>query len=84
MEVEIWIYRGLIGFIIMVLWYVIRRWATKIDEKFDQLIHAVENMGIKNETQNGEIKMLQKVQNTQDTRLNDHSKRIREVERKVK
>ena len=83
MEVEIWIYRGLIGFIIVILWYVIRQWAGKIDEKFDKLIEAVEKMGLKNETQNGEIKLLSNVQKTHDDRLNDHAKRIREVERKV-
>jgi hypothetical protein len=80
MEFEIWIYRGLIGFILMVIWYFIKRWSVKIDQKFDELIKAVNQVGLKNETQNGQIEILNRVQATHETRLNDHAKRLRNVE----
>lgn len=80
MEFEIWIYRGLIGFVIMVLWYFIRRWSVKIDQKFDKIIDAVNKVGLRNEEQNGQIEILNRVQATHEKRLNDHSERLRNIE----
>ena len=84
MDFEIWIYRGLIGFVLMVLWYFIRRWSVKIDLKFDKLIDAVNQVGLKNEEQNGDLKLLKSRVDTHNDRLNSHSKSIRELEIKIK
>ena len=84
MEFEIWIYRIMLSVLGVILWYVLRQWYKKVDTKFDRLIRVVEKIGINNERQNGDIRILSMRQQEHQTRLNNHSERIRKVELKTK
>ena len=80
MSFEIWIYRGLIGLLLLVLWWVIRSAWNQLNEKFDKLIEAVERANVENIKQTKDIENLEKRVDTHDERLNDHSKRILKIE----
>lgn len=80
MDFEIWVYRGLIGLLLIILWFVVQRFTKKIDEKFDELIAAVHDLSKSSALQNSEIRHIERKAEAHDTRLNDHSKRIRKLE----
>lgn len=79
-EFEVWIYRALIAGFFVVVFYLFKQWSTKIDRKFDQLIEAINNLRIDTARQNSEIFNVTKRIDSHDTRLGDHSKRIRTIE----
>jgi membrane protein implicated in regulation of membrane protease activity len=79
-EFEIWVYRGLITALIIVLYYLFQRWIRRIDQRFDELIKAVQKQNEQAIRQSGEILNLTKRVDTCCKRLDDHSKRIRMIE----
>ena len=64
----------------MVSWYFIRIWAKRIEEKFDQVIQTLQDMGLKNKEQTMLIQNLMDNKKSVSDRLSDHSKRIRNIE----
>lgn len=79
-EVQNWILFGVTGLLLTIVWFSLRRWVVRIDKKFDELIRAVNDLIISNEKQNVEILNITKRVDCHDKRLNDHSKRIRNIE----
>jgi len=79
-ETQVWILTALAGFLMMAGWWSVRTWIQKIDKKFDQLIEAVQKQSEANIKQSGEINSLSKRVDTSETRLNDHSNRIKNLE----
>lgn len=84
---EVWAYRGLIALLLVVLWYVVRKFTSNISFKFNQitekidvLIEAIRGLGETNVAHEERIKSIQKSVDDHTKRLNDHSKRIREIE----
>lgn len=77
MEFEIWIYRALIGIALVILWWIVQRWANQISTKLDDLIAAMNIVAQKNIEQEVRIGMLEK-------RVSDHSIRIRQLEKLIK
>lgn len=77
---EIWMYRGIIAVLLMISWYFIRVWAKRIEEKFDTVIKTLQDMGLKNKEQTMLIQNLMDNKKSVGNRLNDHSKRIRNLE----
>ncbi len=80
MEFEIWVYRGLVGVFLAVLYFLFQKWVKRIDSKFDTLIEAVQEQSKEAVRQSGEISNLTKRVDSNDKRLYDHSKRLRTIE----
>ncbi len=72
---EIWIYRSIIGLLLAVVWWVIKKWTSNIIIKFDLLIDEVKKLSEKNAVQDNRMSTL-------EGRTNDHAERIRELERR--
>ena len=83
MEVQIWVLSGLVTLLLIVVWFSVRNWVKRIDVKFDALIKAVQSQTVANVKQAGEINGLTKRIDVGETRLDDHSKRIRKIEIKT-
>lgn len=79
-EFEIWVYRGLIAALIILLYYLFQRWIRRIDGKFDELIKAVQRQNEQAIRQSGEINNLTKRVDSNCERLDDHAKRLRSME----
>jgi hypothetical protein len=80
MGFEIWLYRGIIGILLIVVWQVARNGWKGINEKFDELIAAVQERQIDDVKQSKDIQVLEKRVDKHENRLNDHSKRIQKIE----
>ncbi len=79
-EFETWVYRGLIvGLFALVAWAV-KGFATKITDKLDELIEAMNALSGKNIAHDGQIKQVVDQQADHAKRLNDHGGRIRTLE----
>ena len=63
-----------------VIWWTFRSWANRIDAKFDMLIKSIQDLGVKDAKQDEQLGQIREHQRTHDTRLNDHSERIRNIE----
>jgi len=79
-DIQVWILTGLVGSLLILGWWSARNWITTISEKIDQLITAVQKQSESNIKQAVEINNLTKRVDTADNRLNDHSKRIKNIE----
>ena len=72
-EFEIWLYRGLIAGLVMIVGYGIKVFATRVTDRLDKLIEAMN-------THEGRIKQIVEQQADHSKRLNDHGGRIRTLE----
>jgi hypothetical protein len=72
-EFEIWLYRGLIAALVMIVGYVVKVFATRVTDRLDKLIEAMN-------THEGRIKQIVEQQSDHSKRLNDHGGRIRSLE----
>lgn len=79
-EFELWLYRGLIAVLILIVAWAARMFASKVFDKFDKLIVAVQSLTGQLITHEGQIKQICDRQTDHSARLNDHSKRIRGIE----
>jgi|GEM_PF-1830637 len=80
---ELWFYRGLVAILVIVVWWAIRRFATQVTTKLDQLIAAIQELSGKNIEHTERLNQLTQQQTDHTSRLNDHSKRIRNLELKT-
>lgn len=76
----LYVITGIITISATVIWWTIRSWTNRIDAKFDMLIKSVQSLGVKDAKQDEQLGHIRNHQNTQDSRLNDHAKRIRTIE----
>jgi hypothetical protein len=72
-EFEIWLYRGLIAALVMIVGYVVKVFATRVTDRLDKLIDAMN-------THEGRISQIVQTQEDHSKRLNDHGGRIRTLE----
>ena len=79
-EFEIWIYRGLIAALFLIVGWVVKLFATKVFDKFDELIQAVNALSSQYAAHEGQIKQVVDLQADHSNRLNDHGGRIRTLE----
>ena len=79
-DFEIWVYRGLIAALVVVIGWVIKGFATKVTNKLDELIEAMNGLAGKYIAHEGQIKQVIDQQTDHSARLNDHGGRIRTLE----
>ncbi|MFK5855382.1 MAG: hypothetical protein QM503_04560 [Bacteroidota bacterium] len=82
-EAQNWILTGLVGFMLMAGWWSARSWIQTVTNKIDQLIMAVQKQSESNVRQSSEINNISKRIDTSEVRLNDHSKRLNNIEIKI-
>ena len=73
---EIWLYRIIISVLAVVLWYSIQR----LVRKFDELIRSINELTQQSGQQQEQIKGIHNNILDHTTRLNDHGKRLRQLE----
>lgn len=80
MEVKIWVLTGLVSFLVTLFiaafWFLVR----SINNRLDKLIDQNEVTGKELTRQNGEISSIKRDVYNNRERLNDHAKRLREIE----
>lgn len=81
-EFEIWVYRGIIALLLIVIWWGLTNFSKKIDDNFKSLIGAVKEQSESLIRQEAEVSDLGKRVETNEKQLNDHSTRIRQIENK--
>ncbi len=79
-EFEIWLYRSLIILLLVIIWFVVKSFSVSITKKIDELINSINELTKEMATQRGEITQLTNGQHDHSNRLNDHGKRIRQLE----
>jgi len=77
-DFEIWLYRGAITILLVILWYMAKRLLVELKEIKDAITKLSEN-GIRYE---GSINLIRNQLVQQGKRINDHAERLREIERK--
>jgi hypothetical protein len=77
-EFEIWTYRSVIGALLVVIWY----FAKGILGQLKEMNITLRSLNDKGLVHDGKIELVQGQVNTHETRLNDHSIKIRGIERK--
>ena len=81
-EFEIWVYRLVIVALGIVIWWVIQ-WAVKrVTSKLDELIESITELTSTSKLQQEQITNISKLISDQNGRLNDHGKRLRNLELK--
>ena len=77
-DFELWVYRGAIVILLIILWYLFKGILKELKaiKGFLQALQLVQTR------QDEKFKAVTDRMNTQDTRLNDHAERIRKIERK--
>lgn len=75
-DFEIWIYRVVISVLAIVLWFGIQR----LIRKFDELIKSINELTAQSGQQQEQIKGIHNTIFDHNTRLNDHGKRLRQLE----
>lgn len=79
-DFEIWAYRIVIAALGGVLWWVIT-WAVKrVSSKLDEVIDSIKELTTASKTQQEQINNQNRSISAQNDRLNDHAKRIRNLE----
>lgn len=80
MEVKIWVLTGLVSFLVTLFiaafWFLVR----SINNRLDKLIDQNEVTGKELTRQNGEISQIKREVSNNRERLNDHAKRLRDIE----
>ena len=77
-EFETWLYRGIIGLALVVIWYFLRRLLTEIQE----MNANIKLIGEKGLIHDGKLELVDNKVTQHESRLNDHTLRLRNVERK--
>lgn len=75
-EFEIWVYRLLIGAMAIVIWFAIQR----LIKKFDELINSINTLTETSKVQQSQILGIYNQLKDHTGRMNDHAKRIRNIE----
>ena len=78
MEFETWLYRGIIGIALFIIWYFLNRLLVEIKE-MNVNIKSISDKGI---IHDGKLELVESEVKQHTERLKDHSARIRTVERK--
>jgi len=79
---ELWFYRGALAVFFAILYFLFQKWIGRIDKRFDELIEAVNDISKSLVRQSVEIGNLTKRVDSNDKRLYDHSRRLRNMENK--
>ena len=77
-DFEIWVYRGAILILLAILWYLAKGVLIQLKE-INRNLNNVSDQGIRHDEQ---LKQSNSRIDSHENRLNDHAKRIREVEHK--
>ena len=77
-EFEAWIYRGVIAALLSVIWYFAKRVLVELKE----MNANIKSIGDKGLIHDGKLALIEKEVDSHYCRLNEHSKKIREVERR--
>lgn len=80
---EIWAYRSIILLLIAIVGWTVRTYATKVTDKLDALITAINDLSSKYVGHDERIKAESQRIDEHGKRLDDHSKRLRCVENKI-
>jgi len=75
-DFEIWIYRLIIAALAVVVWYAVQR----LIKKFDELIDSINKLKETYAAQEAKINGVNVQLKDHTDRLNDHGKRIRQIE----
>jgi hypothetical protein len=77
-EFETWLYRGIIAVALIVIWYFLSRLLTEIQE----MNANIKLIGEKGLVHDGKLELVDNKVTQHESRLNDHTNRLRCVERK--
>lgn len=75
---ETWAYRAIIAAALVVIWYFAQRVLNELKE-MNSNIKTLSDKGIQHD---GKLELVQSKVETHENRLNEHSKRLRDVEKK--
>ena len=76
-DFETWAYRAIIGAALVVIWYFAQRVLNELKE-MNMNIKGLSDKGIQHD---GKLELVQSKVQTHEDRINDHSKRIRDIEK---
>jgi hypothetical protein len=79
---ELWIYRGLIAILLVIVWYVVKKFTAGILTKIDIVIQKLSDLALSNNTHEERITNLIEADKQFAKRLDDHAIRIRKIETK--
>lgn len=79
-EFKVWVLSGIVAILLGVLGWIIRVAAKAIINRLDEMIKQNEAFGRTLVWQNGEISSLKSRVGVNERRINDHAKRLRDVE----
>jgi peptidoglycan hydrolase CwlO-like protein len=82
-NIAIWILSLVVGAFGVILWFSIRTWIEKINEKISEIMAELKVVGNKNVGFEKDISRLDKMAESHDKRMHDYSERIRDIEQKV-
>ncbi len=84
-----WFIPGSISLLLVIVWYAVREWIkgvksgfTKIFEKFDELIHAIDKIDMLSQIQNERISNLSTQIDKHEKIININTERISSIETK--
>ncbi len=80
MEIKLWILLPVLGASLTIVWWAFRTLVNGINSRLDRLIRQNEETGKELTRQNSEIGSLRSDMKDHKSRLDDHGKRIREIE----
>ncbi|WP_146161516.1 hypothetical protein [Mangrovibacterium marinum] len=80
MDLKVWILSGVIGAGSVLLWWIIRKAIDGVYARLDRMIEQNEETGKMLVEHGNELKSLDRRINVNENRLNDHAKRIRQLE----
>jgi chromosome segregation ATPase len=78
----IWILTGLVGVLIMGLWFSIKTWIKRINIRMDEIMNQLNIISKQNVGFEKDIMRMDNTLNSHDKRMHDYSDRIRELEYK--
>lgn len=84
LKVYIWVLTGALGLVVSVGILVISGLIKSLTERMDEMLKGINNLNTLTTQQNEQIKTLYNNKADTDFRLNDHGKRLRDLEIKCK
>lgn len=81
-DIIIWILTGIVGALIIALWWSIRIWIQGINSRMDEMMSQLSQISKQNIGFEKDIMRLEKAINSHDERMRDYSIRIRDIENK--
>lgn len=79
-QVAFWVITGLGGLMVAVIGYGLKNWKTVIEGKIDEALHELKTISSATISQQGRIDAQDDRIRNNENRLNDHSKRLRNLE----